>query len=100
MKTVVSIIGRWLLMSIGAMLCWILGFGLSQALFKVPLPESGAVPLAHALARAHWRHSHGLHRGLAAPARPVLQATGGRGSFGGGRTPAVECRPAEAGRGA
>ena len=41
MKTVVSIIGRWLLMSIGAMLCWILGFGLSQALFKVPLPESG-----------------------------------------------------------
>lgn len=41
MKTVVSSIGRCLLISIGAMLCWILGFGLSQALFKVPLPETG-----------------------------------------------------------
>ena len=41
MKTVVSSIGSCLLMSIGAMLCWILGFGLSQALFKVPLPETG-----------------------------------------------------------
>ena len=41
MKTIVSSIGSWLLMSIGAMLCWILGFGLSQALFKVPLPETG-----------------------------------------------------------
>lgn len=41
MKTVVSIIGGWLLMCIGAVLCWILGFGLSQALFKVSLPETG-----------------------------------------------------------
>lgn len=41
MKTVISSIGRCLLMTIGAMLCWILGFGLSQALFKVSLPDAG-----------------------------------------------------------
>ncbi len=41
MKTVVSSIGSWLLMSIGAVLCWIFGFGLSQAIFKVPPPETG-----------------------------------------------------------
>ncbi len=41
MKTIVSSIGSCLLMSMGAMLCWILGFGLSQALFKVALPETG-----------------------------------------------------------
>ncbi|MDX2071071.1 MAG: hypothetical protein SFV55_21760 [Haliscomenobacter sp.] len=40
MKTLVSSIGLWLLMCIGTMLCWILGFGLSQALFKVSLPET------------------------------------------------------------
>lgn len=41
MKTIVSSIGSCLLMSMGAMLCWILGFGLSQALFKVALPDAG-----------------------------------------------------------
>lgn len=44
MKTLLSRIGRWLLMSIGAMLCWIMGFGLSQALFKAPLPDTGEDP--------------------------------------------------------
>lgn len=41
MKPILSRIGSCLLMSIGTMLCWILGFGLSQALFKVAPPETG-----------------------------------------------------------
>ena len=44
MKTVISSIGGWLLMSIGAILCWVLSFGLSQALFKVALPDTGEDP--------------------------------------------------------